>query len=60
LKDVSLKSAGRGHHWPSQGLPDPEKAPFLNLIGALDRPSSGRILLQDADLSMMDEKLLAE
>ena len=36
------------------------KSTLLNIIGALDRPTSGRVLLEDVDLSTLDEKALAD
>ncbi|MBD3183639.1 ATP-binding cassette domain-containing protein [Candidatus Poribacteria bacterium] len=35
------------------------KSTLLNIIGALDSPTSGRVLFQDRDLSRLDEKELA-
>ncbi len=36
------------------------KSTFLNLVGGLDRPSSGRILYNGADIFRFDERKLAE
>lgn len=36
------------------------KSTLLNIIGTLDRPSGGRILLEGHDLSKLDEQQLAE
>ncbi len=35
------------------------KSTFLHILGALDRPSSGRVLFQGKDISTLDEKALA-
>ncbi|HUT32461.1 MAG TPA: ABC transporter ATP-binding protein [Planctomycetota bacterium] len=35
------------------------KSTLLNLIGALDRPTSGRVLLRGTDLASLDDKRLA-
>lgn len=35
------------------------KSTLLNLIGALDRPTSGRVLIDGIDISMLDEPSLA-
>src|SRR3954462_5262244 len=35
------------------------KSTLLNIIGTLDRPTSGRVLLRDRDLSSLDEEELA-
>ncbi len=36
------------------------KSTLLNIIGALDRPTSGRVLIDDTDLATLNEKALAE
>src|SRR5688572_12098991 len=36
------------------------KSTLLNIIGTLDRPSSGKILLDGRDLTSLDEMALAE
>ncbi len=42
------------------GMSGVGKTTFLNLLGALDRPSAGEILLDGEDLLMKNEKELAE
>lgn len=58
LNDVSL-SISAGDSVAVAGPSGSGKSTFLNLLGALDRPTSGRILLGGEDLSRMDEKRLA-
>ena len=41
------------------GVSGSGKSTLLNLIGALDRPTSGQVLLDGADLAGMSEKKLA-
>src|SRR5688572_8678595 len=36
------------------------KSTLLNLLGCLDRPSSGRFMLSDVDVSRMNDDRLAE
>jgi ABC-type lipoprotein export system ATPase subunit len=58
LRDVSL-TVIVGESIAITGPSGSGKSTLLNLMGALDRPSSGRIMLQDADLATLDEKSLA-
>ena len=59
LKDVMLKvSAGR-----SVAITGPSgsgKSTLLNIIGTLDRPTSGRVLLEGRDLGELEDDALAE
>ena len=36
------------------------KSTLLNLLGALDKPSSGQVLIDNIDISMLDENALAK
>jgi lipoprotein-releasing system ATP-binding protein len=59
LKDITL-SVTAGDSLAITGSSGSGKSTLLNLIGALDRPSSGRILLQDADITLLDDKSLTK
>ena len=59
LKDITLKIS------PAQSLvivgpSGSGKSTLLNIIGALDRPSSGRVLFDGNDLAKLSEQQLAE
>jgi putative ABC transport system ATP-binding protein len=57
LDDVSLDIAS-GDFAVLVGASGSGKSTLLNLIGAIDRPTSGRLLLGDADTSKLDERAL--
>ena len=57
LDDVSCTIAS-GDFAVLMGASGSGKSTLLNLIGAVDRPTSGRILLDDAETSRMSEKEL--
>ena len=57
LDDVSCTIAS-GDFAVLMGASGSGKSTLLNLIGAVDRPSSGKILLDDAETSRMSEKEL--
>jgi ABC-type lipoprotein export system ATPase subunit len=59
LKDVSLKLR-QGESVVIVGPSGSGKSTLLNIIGTLDRPSSGRVLFEDRDLATLDERALAE
>jgi putative ABC transport system ATP-binding protein len=59
LVDVSM-TVGRGSFVVVMGPSGSGKSTLLNLIGGLDRPSSGQILVAGQDVSAMDEIGLAE
>jgi len=59
LSDVSLV-VERGQWIAIQGPSGSGKSTLLNLIGCLDRPTSGRILLEGVDVSQLDDNRLAE
>ena len=59
LKDITLK-VSTGQSIAIVGPSGCGKSTLLNIIGALDKPSSGRVLFNDADLGRLDEKRLAK
>lgn len=58
LKDVSLQVAS-GESVAISGPSGSGKSTLLNIIGALDRPTTGRVLLEGKDLSQLNDKELA-
>jgi putative ABC transport system ATP-binding protein len=59
LRGVSF-SAGRGELTALKGRSGSGKTTLLNLVGGLDRPSSGRIMVDGRDLSELGEAGLLE
>lgn len=59
LRDVHLR-LGFGESVAIVGPSGSGKSTLLNIIGTLDRPSSGRALLAGRDLATLDERALAE
>lgn len=59
LDRVSVSFA-RGSFWAIRGASGSGKSTMLNLLGCLDRPSSGRYLLRDEDVSRLDDDHLSE
>ena len=57
LKDVSL-TIGDGELVAVQGPTGGGKSTLLQMLGALDRPSAGRVLLDDAELSKLPDRKL--
>lgn len=58
LKDVNLR-VGRGEAVSIVGPSGSGKTTLLNLLGTLDRPDTGRLVLEGRDLAQLDEMELA-
>jgi ABC-type lipoprotein export system ATPase subunit len=59
LRDITLKLE-KGRSVVIVGPSGSGKSTLLNIIGALDRPTSGRVLFDGRDLATLDEYQLAE
>lgn len=59
LRGVNMK-AGRGEIVAIMGPSGSGKSTILNLIGALDRPTSGKVIIAGKDISKMHESKLGD
>ncbi len=59
LRGVSL-DVGRSDFVALMGASGSGKSTFMNIVGCLDKPSSGRYVLEGHDVSGFDKKALAE
>ena len=59
LREITFQ-LGRGESAAIIGPSGSGKSTLLNIIGTLDRPSSGQVLLDGQDLSRLDEAALAD
>jgi putative ABC transport system ATP-binding protein len=59
LRGVDVR-VGRGEFVAIMGASGSGKSTFLNIVGCLDRPSTGRYLLDGVDVSQMSSDQLAE
>jgi putative ABC transport system ATP-binding protein len=50
----------RGSFWAVTGPSGSGKSTLLNLLGCLDRPSSGRLVLENSDVNTLDDDALSE
>src|SRR6266851_9693302 len=58
LRGVSIV-IGQGEFVAIMGASGSGKSTFMNMLGCLDRPSSGRYLLEGIDVSQHDKRALA-
>ncbi len=58
LKDVSFFCSQRASMWQSSGNPVLVKSTLLNMIGALDTPTSGKVLIDGKDIFAMNDRKL--
>ncbi|MGB9595741.1 MAG: ABC transporter ATP-binding protein [Candidatus Poribacteria bacterium] len=58
LKEITI-NISKGESIAIIGPSGSGKSTLLNIIGALDRPSEGKVVLDGKDLSLMDDKQLA-
>ncbi len=59
LRGISI-DIEEGSYWAIMGSSGSGKSTFLNLLGCLDRPTSGRYFLGDDDVSGMDDDQLSD
>src|SRR5437879_13606303 len=59
LRGVSVEIQ-RGEFVAIMGASGSGKSTFMNMLGCLDRPSSGRYLLENIDVSKHDKRALAQ
>ncbi len=59
LKDISLEIE-RGIHMSLMGPSGSGKTTMLNILGCLDTPTSGRYILEDTEVSSLDDDRLSD
>ena len=59
LREISL-TVGRGEYVSIMGPSGSGKSTLLNIIGLLDRPSSGRYLMNETDVTLLDDRQQAD
>jgi len=59
LEDFSF-TFGRGEYWAVMGSSGSGKSTLLNLLGCIDRPSTGSLLVDGIDVSDLDDDRLSE
>jgi putative ABC transport system ATP-binding protein len=50
----------KGSFWAIMGHSGSGKSTMMNILGCLDRPTSGRYFLEDKDVSMLDDDALSD
>ncbi|MCE5204183.1 MAG: ATP-binding cassette domain-containing protein, partial [Actinomycetia bacterium] len=58
VKDASI-SVAAGEFWVIEGISGSGKSTLLYLLGGLDRPTSGRVWIDGADITPLNESKLA-
>lgn len=59
LNDISL-SIQKGSFWAIMGPSGSGKSTMMNILGCLDRPTSGRYFLEDKDVSTLNDDALSD
>ena len=59
LNDVSM-SFEKGSFWAIMGASGSGKSTMMNILGCLDRPTSGQYFLEDQDVSLLNDDSLSD